>query len=92
MLCAHTSSLTTNISSRLSTPPETLDQLGESLSLLEQLQTDLSKIEARFPPLHQQFAILEKYEVAVSPEVQPAMVSFVLLIFAVHPLLSSLTA
>ena len=62
------------MSSRLTTPPETLDQLGESLSLLEQLQTDLSKIEARFPPLHQQFAILEKYEVGVSPEVQLSII------------------
>jgi hypothetical protein len=56
-----------------------LDQLGESLTLLEQLQTDLSKIEARFPPLHQQFAILEKYEVTVSPEVQSSIKYFVLL-------------
>lgn len=55
---------------RLSAPPETLDQLGESLSLLEQLQQDLSNIEAKFPPLHQQFAILEKYEVAIPEEVR----------------------
>ena len=55
---------------RLSAPPETLDQLGDSLALLEQLQQDLSNIEAKFPPLHQQFAILEKYEVAIPEEVR----------------------
>lgn len=55
---------------RLSAPPETLDQLGNSLALLEQLQQDLSNIEAKFPPLHQQFAILEKYEVAIPEEVK----------------------
>ena len=54
---------------RLSTPPETLDQLGESLALLEQLQQDLPNIEAKFTPLHEQFAILEKYEVAIPEEV-----------------------
>ena len=43
---------------RLSHPPQTLDELGDSLSLLEQLQNDLAKIEARFPPLHEQFANL----------------------------------
>lgn len=55
---------------KLSAPPETLDQLGESLTLLEQLQQDLPNIEAKFPPLHQQFAILEKYEVAIPEVVQ----------------------
>lgn len=55
---------------RLSAPPETLDQLGDSLALLEQLQQDLPNIEAKFPPLHQQFAILEKYEVAIPEEVR----------------------
>jgi len=55
---------------RLSAPPETLDQLGDSLALLEQLRQDLSNIEAKFPPLHQQFAILEKYEVAIPEEVR----------------------
>ncbi|XP_033636218.1 dynein heavy chain 2, axonemal-like isoform X2 [Asterias rubens] len=55
---------------KLSKPPQTLDELGDSLLLLEQLQTDLSKIEARFPPLHEQFAILEKYDVAIPDEVR----------------------
>ncbi|XP_048588102.1 dynein axonemal heavy chain 2 isoform X2 [Nematostella vectensis] len=55
---------------KLSAPPETLDELGDSLSLLEQLQNDLPNIEAKFAPLHQQFAILEKYEVAIPEEVQ----------------------
>ena len=53
----------------MSHPPQTLDELGDSLSLLEQLQNDLAKIEARFPPLHEQFAILEKYDVPIPEEV-----------------------
>ncbi|KAI4898373.1 hypothetical protein NFI96_012388, partial [Prochilodus magdalenae] len=55
---------------RLSRPPQTLVDLGESLKLLENLQGDLSKVESQIPPIHEQFAILEKYEVTVEREVQ----------------------
>ncbi|KAI2662835.1 Dynein axonemal heavy chain 2 [Labeo rohita] len=55
--------------SKVSQPPQTLPELGESLKLLETLQADLSKIESQIPPIHEQFAILEKYEVAVDPAV-----------------------
>ncbi|XP_031567025.1 dynein heavy chain 2, axonemal-like, partial [Actinia tenebrosa] len=55
---------------KLSAPPENLDELGESLALLERLQNDLKNIEAKFPPLHEQFLILEKYEVPIPEEVQ----------------------
>ncbi|KAL7880425.1 hypothetical protein SRHO_G00026790 [Serrasalmus rhombeus] len=55
---------------RLSQPPQTLIELGESLKLLETLQGDLSKVESQIPPIHEQFAILEKYEVTVEREVQ----------------------
>ncbi|XP_070548828.1 dynein axonemal heavy chain 2-like [Ptychodera flava] len=55
---------------RLSKPPQTLDELCDSLTLLEMLQNDLTKIEARFPPLHEQFAILEKYDVSIPEETQ----------------------
>ena len=41
------------------------------MSLLEQLQTDLAKIEDRFPPLYNQFSILEKYDVPIPDEVGP---------------------
>jgi len=57
---------------RVSQPPQTLPDLGESLKLLETLQGDLSKIESQIPPIHEQFAILEKYEVAVDPAVSVA--------------------
>ena len=53
---------------RLSVPPQTLDELGDSLMLLEKMQTDLKDTEARFAPLHEQFNILEKYEVAIPEE------------------------
>ncbi|XP_068785621.1 dynein axonemal heavy chain 2, partial [Struthio camelus] len=49
-------------------PPETLEELGASLRLLETLQRELPALRARVPPLHEQFAVLEKYEVAVSEE------------------------
>ncbi|XP_072544049.1 dynein axonemal heavy chain 2 [Salminus brasiliensis] len=55
---------------RLSQPPQTLVELVDSLKLLETLQGDLSKIESQIPPIHEQFAILEKYEVSVEREVQ----------------------
>ncbi|XP_051578639.1 dynein axonemal heavy chain 2 [Myxocyprinus asiaticus] len=54
---------------RVSQPPQTLGELVESLKLLETLQADLSKIESQIPPIHEQFAILEKYEVIVEPAV-----------------------
>lgn len=49
--------------------PQTLDELGESLTLWEKLDGEKPEIEAKFPPLHDQFAILEKYEVAIPEEV-----------------------
>ena len=39
---------------RVSKPPQTLDELGESLALWEQLNGDQSKIEAKFQPLYDQ--------------------------------------
>ena len=53
----------------LRAPPENLDQLKDSISLLEELQADLSSIESKIPPIHEQFFILEKYEIEVSEEV-----------------------
>ena len=55
---------------RLSTPPENLDQLSDSLTLLERLQNDVPNIEAQFEPLNDQFSILHKYEVQVPDEVE----------------------
>ncbi|XP_071375886.1 dynein axonemal heavy chain 2, partial [Centroberyx affinis] len=60
---------------RLSQPPQTLVELGESLKLLETIQGDLAKTEAQIPPIHEQFAILEKYEVTVEQAVQEMLES-----------------
>ena len=53
---------------KLKTPPQNIDQLSESLTILAQLQAEVSSIEAQFQPIHDQYAILEKYEVAIKPE------------------------
>ena len=53
------------ITYRLSTAPEKLDQLGDSLGLLERLQAEKPKTEAQFQPLSDQFDILKKYEVLI---------------------------
>ena len=49
----------------MSTAPENLDQLGDSLGLLERLQAEKPKTEAQFQPLSDQFEILKKYEVLI---------------------------
>ncbi|XP_028810290.1 dynein heavy chain 2, axonemal isoform X2 [Denticeps clupeoides] len=54
---------------RLLHPPETLADLKESLKLLDTLQADLPKIESQIPLIHEQFAILEKYEVTVEQSI-----------------------
>ena len=56
-------------SKKLRTPPANLEHLSDSIALLEDLQADLTNIEAKIPPLHEQFVILEKYEVEISEEV-----------------------
>ncbi|XP_039997326.1 dynein heavy chain 2, axonemal [Xiphias gladius] len=55
---------------RLRQPPQTPTELGESFKLLETLQGDLAKTEAQIPLIHEQFAILDKYEVPVEQAVQ----------------------
>ncbi|XP_044040597.1 dynein axonemal heavy chain 2-like isoform X2 [Siniperca chuatsi] len=55
---------------RLRQPPQTLAELGESLKLLETLKGDLAKTEAQIPLIHDQFSILDKYEVPVEQAVQ----------------------
>ncbi|XP_071951094.1 dynein axonemal heavy chain 2-like isoform X2 [Antedon mediterranea] len=57
-------------SEKLSKPPQTLDELGDSLDLLEKLQNEQREIESQFSPLHDEFAILEKYEVSVPEQTQ----------------------
>uniref|UniRef100_A0A3Q3RVK4 Dynein axonemal heavy chain 2 n=1 Tax=Mastacembelus armatus TaxID=205130 RepID=A0A3Q3RVK4_9TELE len=55
---------------RLRQPPQTLAELGDSLKLLETLQGNLTKTEAQILLIHEQFAILDKYEVPVEQAVQ----------------------
>lgn len=54
---------------RISHPPQTLEELGVSLHLMETLQLDMPNLETQIPPLHEQFTILEKYEVPVQDSV-----------------------
>ncbi|KAL0970220.1 hypothetical protein UPYG_G00238880 [Umbra pygmaea] len=54
---------------RLNQAPQTLLELVESLKLLETVQGDLQKVKNQIPPIHEQFEILEKYEVTVDPAV-----------------------
>ena len=53
----------------MSVVPKSLDELGDGLELWEELHNDLQATEDRIPPIHDQFAILEKYEVPVPEEV-----------------------
>ncbi|KAJ3123528.1 Dynein heavy chain 2, axonemal [Physocladia obscura] len=53
---------------KLMTPPNDLNQLSESMALLVQLQQDSSAIEAQFNPIHEQYQVLEKYDVQIREE------------------------
>ncbi|XP_063485594.1 dynein axonemal heavy chain 2 isoform X3 [Symphalangus syndactylus] len=55
---------------RISRPPQTLEELGVSLQLMDALQHDLANVETQIPPVHEQFAILEKYEVPVEDSIR----------------------
>ena len=55
---------------RVTQTPMTLDELGEGLLLWENLNTELPTLEAKISPLFDQFAILDKYEVAVADDVR----------------------
>ncbi|KAM8972622.1 dynein axonemal heavy chain 2 [Pelodytes ibericus] len=50
---------------RVLQPPQTLEQLAHSLELFDSLRGELSKIESQILPIHEQFTILEKYEVVM---------------------------
>lgn len=58
---------------RLRQPPQNLAELGERMKLLETLQVDLAKTEAQIPLIHDQFAILDKYEVQVEQAVSTSL-------------------
>ncbi|MEQ2214308.1 hypothetical protein XENOCAPTIV_000742 [Xenoophorus captivus] len=59
-----------NNADRLMKPPQTLDELSDSLTLLENLKGDLANNEAQITLIHERFAILDKYEVPVESTVQ----------------------
>ena len=70
-------------SEKLKTAPGDLERLSESLSLFAQMQGDVVTIEAQFNPIHEQYQILEKYEVQIKDEerlmletLHPTYVSF----------------
>ncbi|XP_053575482.1 dynein axonemal heavy chain 2 [Bombina bombina] len=58
---------------RVQHPPLTLEELAQSLKLYDTLQSELSRVESQIHPIHDQFAILEKYEVAVEEEVRQSL-------------------
>ncbi|XP_069805044.1 dynein axonemal heavy chain 2 isoform X1 [Dendropsophus ebraccatus] len=50
-------------------PPQTLEELSQSLARYDTLQSALSKTESQIMPIHDQFEILKKYEVVVDESV-----------------------
>ena len=58
---------------RVTQTPQTLDELGEGLLLWDHLNSELPSIEAKIAPLFDQFAILDKYEVAVAEDVRTTL-------------------
>ncbi|OON14263.1 ATPase family protein [Opisthorchis viverrini] len=56
-------------SERISKPPQNLDELSESIQLLERILTEQHDIQAKFGPLEEQFAILDKCEVTYTDSV-----------------------
>ena len=58
---------------RVALVPQNLDELGEALIYWEQLNNEKADIEAKFPPLYEQFQVLEKYEVSVPEDLQKTL-------------------
>lgn len=58
---------------RLKPHPQTLAELGESLKLLETLQGDLPRTKALIPLIHDQFAVLDKYDIDVEQDVSTSL-------------------
>ena len=60
--------------SRLRQDPADLEALGDAIKLHEQLQGERDTIEGMISPIQDQFAILEKNEVAIPEEVSSGRV------------------
>ncbi|CAH8499452.1 unnamed protein product [Schistosoma intercalatum] len=58
-----------DVQERILRPPLNLDELGDSIHLLEQILSEQIEIQAKFGPLEEQFAILDKCEVTYSDEI-----------------------
>ncbi|KAK7909360.1 hypothetical protein WMY93_014044 [Mugilogobius chulae] len=58
-----------NDAKRLKLVPQTLEELSESLKLLDSLKKDLPNIDARIPVIQEQFALLDKYEEPLTQKV-----------------------
>ncbi|XP_018428368.1 PREDICTED: dynein heavy chain 2, axonemal [Nanorana parkeri] len=58
-----------NNGERVMMSPQTLEELAQSLALYDTLKGELSKVESQIMPIHDQFEILKKYEVAVEESV-----------------------
>lgn len=54
---------------RLRQPPETLTELADNLKTLETLLDNTASTESQIHVIHDQFEILDKYEVSVEQEV-----------------------
>ena len=61
-------SMIINHTETLTKQPANLDELGDSLNLLRQLQQDTDQIEARFAPLQSQYDLLIEFEVPFNEE------------------------
>lgn len=58
------------VASSLREPAGTLAELAEKLKLLQTLEGNLPKTEAQIHVIHEQFAVLDKYDVSVEEEVK----------------------
>uniref|UniRef100_A0A3Q0KTZ4 Dynein axonemal heavy chain 2 n=1 Tax=Schistosoma mansoni TaxID=6183 RepID=A0A3Q0KTZ4_SCHMA len=58
-----------DVQERILRPPLNLDELDDSIQLLDQILSEQIEIQAKFGPLEEQFAILDKCEVTYSDEI-----------------------
>lgn len=56
--------------SSLRQPADTLAQLADKLKLFQSLHGNIPKTEAQINVIHEQFAVLDKYDVIVEGEVK----------------------
>ncbi|KAK4469213.1 hypothetical protein MN116_006788 [Schistosoma mekongi] len=64
-----------DVQERILRPPANLDELGDSIQLLEQILSEQNEIQAKFGPIEEQFTILDKCEVTYSDEISSRRVN-----------------